>query len=136
MSLPASRRERPDPEDYYFRIAPFFETAVTQYTWVNNVVAIGIGHCRADGPVYRHFRGSVTWLPRSRRVSRPRFPSARRLVPLLELAIVGGTVRFLVWAISAALRPKAPLAAENLRLRQQLLVLEHRSATTRWCSGA
>jgi hypothetical protein len=35
-------------------------------------------------------------------------------------------VRFLVWAISAALRPKALLIAENLCLRQQLLVLQRR----------
>jgi hypothetical protein len=33
-------------------------------------------------------------------------------------------VRFLVWAISAALRSKALLAVENLCLRQQLLVLQ------------
>ena len=44
-----------DPGDYYFRIAPLFETAATQYAWLNNVVAIGIGHRRADGPVYSIF---------------------------------------------------------------------------------
>ena len=33
-------------------------------------------------------------------------------------------VRFLVWAISAALKSKALLIAENLCLRQQLLVLQ------------
>ena len=35
-------------------------------------------------------------------------------------------VRFLVWVISAALKPKALLVAENLCLRQQLLVLHRR----------
>jgi putative transposase len=35
-------------------------------------------------------------------------------------------LRFLVWVISAALRPKALLIAENLCLRQQLLVLQRR----------
>ena len=35
-------------------------------------------------------------------------------------------VRFLVWIISAALKPKALLVAENLCLRQQLLVLQRR----------
>ena len=44
-----------DPGHYYFRIAPLFETAATQYVWLNNVVAIGIGHRRADGPVYSIF---------------------------------------------------------------------------------
>jgi hypothetical protein len=35
-------------------------------------------------------------------------------------------VRFLVWAISAAFRPRVVLIAENLCLRQQLLVLQRR----------
>jgi hypothetical protein len=35
-------------------------------------------------------------------------------------------VRFLVWVISAALKPKGLLVAENLCLRQQLLVLQRR----------
>ena len=35
-------------------------------------------------------------------------------------------VRFLVWIISAALKPQRLLVAENLCLRQQLLVLQHR----------
>lgn len=49
------RGESVDPTDYYFRIAPLFETAATQYNWINNVVAIGIGHRQADGPVYSVF---------------------------------------------------------------------------------
>ena len=44
-----------DPGKYYFRIAPVFETAATQYAWLNNVVAVGIGHRRADGPIYSIF---------------------------------------------------------------------------------
>ena len=44
--------EAVDPADYYFRVAPFFETAAPPYAWLNNVVAIGIGHRRADGAVY------------------------------------------------------------------------------------
>jgi hypothetical protein len=47
--------ESVDPADYYFRIAPLFETAAARYEWINNVVAIGIGHRRADGPVYSVF---------------------------------------------------------------------------------
>jgi hypothetical protein len=49
------KREAVDPGDYYFRIAPLFETAATQYAWLNNIVAIGIGYRRADGPVYSIF---------------------------------------------------------------------------------
>jgi hypothetical protein len=44
-----------DPASYYFRIAPSFETAAAQYDWLNRIVAIGIGHRRADGPIYSVF---------------------------------------------------------------------------------
>ena len=47
--------EAVDPADYYFRIAPFFETAAPPYIWLNNVIAIGIGHRGAGGPVYSIF---------------------------------------------------------------------------------
>jgi hypothetical protein len=44
-----------NPADYYFRISPLFETAAPSYSWLNNVIAIGIGHRRADGPIYSIF---------------------------------------------------------------------------------
>jgi len=44
-----------EPASYYFRIAPFFETAAAPYDWLNRVVAVGIGHRMADGPVYSVF---------------------------------------------------------------------------------
>ena len=44
-----------DPASYYFRIAPFFETQASQYSWLNNVVTVGIGHRFANGPVYSVF---------------------------------------------------------------------------------
>ena len=47
--------EAVDPATYYFRIAPLFETASAEYAWINNVVAVGIGHRRTDGPVYSVF---------------------------------------------------------------------------------
>jgi len=47
--------ETVDPASYYFRTAPFFETAAAQYDWLNRVVAVGIGHRRADGPIYSVF---------------------------------------------------------------------------------
>jgi len=40
---------------YYLRIAPFFETAAERYTWLNNIVAIGIGERLPNGVVYRVF---------------------------------------------------------------------------------
>ena len=49
------RGETVDPAAYYFRIAPQFETASEGYGWINGLVAIGIGHRRADGPIYSLF---------------------------------------------------------------------------------
>jgi hypothetical protein len=49
------RGETVDPESYYFRIAPLFETGAPRYAWLNNLVAIGVGHRFADGPVYSVF---------------------------------------------------------------------------------
>jgi hypothetical protein len=49
------RGEVVDPERYYFRISPLFETAAPRYDWINRVIAVGIGHRLADGPVYSVF---------------------------------------------------------------------------------
>lgn len=49
------RGEVVDPASYYFRISPLFETAAAKYDWLNRVVAVGIGHRGADGPVYSIF---------------------------------------------------------------------------------
>src|SRR5271168_904376 len=49
------RGEVVDPSSYYFRINPLFETAAPQYDWINRVIAIGIGHRLAEGPVYSVF---------------------------------------------------------------------------------
>jgi hypothetical protein len=47
--------EAVDPGDYYFRMIPLFETSAPKYDWLNRIVSIGIGHRRADGPVYSLF---------------------------------------------------------------------------------
>ena len=47
--------EAVDPSSYYFRITPSFETAAAKYDWINRVVTVGIGHRRADGPIYSVF---------------------------------------------------------------------------------
>jgi len=49
------RGEVVDPERYYFRISPLFETAAPRYDWINRVIAVGIGHRLAEGPVYSVF---------------------------------------------------------------------------------
>jgi hypothetical protein len=37
------RGEAPDPSEYYFRTAPFFETGSEKYGWLNRTVAVGVG---------------------------------------------------------------------------------------------
>ena len=49
------RGEAVDPATYYFRIASFFETAAPKYDWLNRLLAVGVGHRTADGPIYSLF---------------------------------------------------------------------------------
>ena len=44
-----------DPTTHYFRITPLFETAAANYDWINRVLAVGIGHRQAGGPLYSVF---------------------------------------------------------------------------------
>jgi hypothetical protein len=44
-----------DPESYYFRMNPMFETSSPKYDWINRIIAIGTGHRLADGPLYSIF---------------------------------------------------------------------------------
>ena len=48
--------ETVDPSEYYFRTAPSFETASEKYSWLNRILAIGVGDRRPSGPLYRVFR--------------------------------------------------------------------------------
>ena len=50
-----ARGEEVDPADYYFRVNPMFETASKDYVWLNGVLAVGLGHRFADGPIYNIF---------------------------------------------------------------------------------
>lgn len=47
--------EAVDPENYYFRMNPMFETSATKYDWINRIVAIGTGHRVPEGPLYNIF---------------------------------------------------------------------------------
>jgi len=47
--------EAVDPSTYYFRIIATFETASPSYSWLNNIIAIGIGSRGATGPTYSLF---------------------------------------------------------------------------------
>lgn len=50
-----ARGEAVNPSDYYFRVAPFFETASKKYGWLNNIVSVATGHRLASGPIYQVF---------------------------------------------------------------------------------
>jgi len=47
------RGEAVDPADYYFRIVPSFSTSDPRYEWLNRIVAVGVGHRVAQGPIYQ-----------------------------------------------------------------------------------
>ena len=47
--------EAVDPASYYFRINALFDTASPTYDWLNRILAIGVGHRRAEGVVYSLF---------------------------------------------------------------------------------
>jgi hypothetical protein len=44
--------ESVDPSEYYFRIAPTFETGSDKYSWLNRIVAVGVGRRVPSGPIY------------------------------------------------------------------------------------
>ena len=50
-----TRKEAVNPEEYYFRISPVFETSAPKYDWLNRIVAVGLGHRLPDGPLYNLF---------------------------------------------------------------------------------
>lgn len=50
-----NRGETADASEYYFRTAPFFETASEKYGWLNRIIAVATGHRPPEGPVYDVF---------------------------------------------------------------------------------
>lgn len=43
--------EEVDPSEYYFRAAPFFETASEKLDWLNRIVAVSVGRMTATAAV-------------------------------------------------------------------------------------
>jgi len=41
--------------DYYLRTTPYFETSSPTYSWINNIVAVGVGERRPDSVIYEVF---------------------------------------------------------------------------------
>lgn len=55
VSARIRRGEQVPPSDYYLRMAPFFETAAPNYTWLNKIVSVGIGERVAGAVKYEVF---------------------------------------------------------------------------------
>lgn len=50
-----AKGEAVNPNEYYFRVTPWFETSAEKYDWLNRVVAVAIGHRLPHGPIYNVF---------------------------------------------------------------------------------
>jgi hypothetical protein len=49
--LDISTRHLIEPDSYYFRTTPLFETGAAQYAWMNGIVAVGSGRLIENGGV-------------------------------------------------------------------------------------
>lgn len=50
-----AKGEAVNPNEYYFRVTPWFETSSEKYDWLNRVIAVAIGHRLPEGPIYNVF---------------------------------------------------------------------------------
>jgi hypothetical protein len=55
VSARIAQGESVPPTEYYLRSTPFFETSDARYTWLNHVIAVGVGERRPDGVSYEVF---------------------------------------------------------------------------------
>ena len=51
-----AKGEKVDPSEYYFRIAPRFETSSEKYSFLNRIISVGVGRREATGPIYEVFQ--------------------------------------------------------------------------------
>lgn len=51
-----ARGETVDPNEYYLRNTPYFETSSAKYDWLNRIVAVGVGRRMPDHAVYEVFQ--------------------------------------------------------------------------------
>jgi Protein of unknown function (DUF3237) len=47
-----ARDETADPTTYYLRNVPVFETGAAQYSWLNRIIAVGVGRREPKGVIY------------------------------------------------------------------------------------
>ena len=50
-----NKGEKVDPNQYYFRTTPWFETASEKYRFLNRIVCVATGRRDPSGPVYEVF---------------------------------------------------------------------------------
>lgn len=50
-----ARGEAVNPNSYYMRVVPVFETSSEKYGWLNRVVAVAHGHRLSNGAIYNVF---------------------------------------------------------------------------------
>jgi hypothetical protein len=50
-----NKGEKVDPNQYYFRTTPWFETASEKYRFLNRIVCVATGRRDPIGPVYEVF---------------------------------------------------------------------------------
>jgi len=50
------KRYQVDPDRYYFRTNPLFETGAAEYAWLNDIVCVGTGYLVEGGVAYRIFQ--------------------------------------------------------------------------------
>ena len=55
MTFRLNKGEKVDPNQYYFRTTPWFETASEKYRFLNRIVCVASGRRDPSGPVYEVF---------------------------------------------------------------------------------
>ncbi len=50
-----AKNDSVDPQLYYWRASPFFETSSKQYLWLNNIVAVALGQKKESKVFYEVF---------------------------------------------------------------------------------
>ena len=50
-----ARGENVNPNAYYMRVTPWFETASEKYLWLNDIVSVAHGHRLPSGAIYNVF---------------------------------------------------------------------------------
>jgi hypothetical protein len=51
-----AKGEAVDPNEYYLRNTPYFETSASQYDWLNLIVSVGVGRRMPDNVAYDVFQ--------------------------------------------------------------------------------